>query len=205
MKKFAFMKDAMILFVITLVAGILLGFVYQITLQPIAAAKEATKKQAYKKVFPDASGFERLESDEDKARIQSVNDALLTKEFGKVSVKEVAIAKGGGDDLGYVITSSTMDGFGGEIVLAIGCDLQGKVNGAEFLTLAETPGLGMKAKEATFISQFSGKKVDAFEVVKSGQMSTNSVDAISGATITSKAVVNAVNAALLYVQMAGGK
>ncbi len=204
MKKPGFMKDAGILFVITLIAGIMLGFVYQITLEPIARAKENAKQTAYKQVFSEAVDFVQLNSKADFNKIKEINEKLTGEGFGKVSIKEVALAKGSSSDLGYVVTSSSMDGYGGEIVLTIGITFEGKVNGIEYLTLAETPGLGMKARESSFTSQFVGKEVTRFEVVKAGQKNENSIDALSGATITSKAVTGAVNAALLYVQSAGG-
>ena len=56
-------KDALILFAITLVAGVLLGFVYDITKDPIAAQNEKAKQEAYKEVMADADSFEALSGD----------------------------------------------------------------------------------------------------------------------------------------------
>ena len=63
----------------------------------------------------------------------------------------------------------------------------------------DTPGLGLKAKEAGFRDQYVGKNADSLTVTKTGASEDNEIDAISGATVTSNAVTNAVNAALYYL------
>ena len=65
--------------------------------------------------------------------------------------------------------------------------------------ISDTPGLGLKAKDAKYRDQFIGKNVDELKVTKTGAASDNEIDAISGATITSNATTNAVNAALFYL------
>jgi len=72
------------------------------------------------------------------------------------------------------------------------------VNGYSITTINETAGLGMNAKEEGFSSQFDDKQVDFFTVTKSGSTSDEQIDAISGATITSKAVTSAVDVAIAY-------
>ena len=73
------------------------------------------------------------------------------------------------------------------------------------MEINDTPGLGLKAKEPEFKSQFAGKKAEALSVTKSGSGSDNEIAAISGATITSSATTNAVNAALYYLHNCIGK
>lgn len=204
MKKSGFMKDACILFAITLIAGILLGLVYEITLEPIALAKENAKQAAYQEVFPMATTFAAKTSEADLHLLQAVNEELQKADLGTVEIKEVAAAMNESGELGYVVTSSTMDGYGGEITLTVGITKEGSISGIEYLTLAETPGLGMKAKDEGFTSQFIGRSAKRFEVQKSGAKSEASIDAISGATITSNAVTAAVNAALMYTNSSGG-
>ena len=68
------------------------------------------------------------------------------------------------------------------------------------LSISETAGLGMKADEAEFKDQYKDKNVESFSVTKTGEDGDNMIDAISGATITSNAVTNAVNSALVYYQ-----
>lgn len=196
MKKLSFMKDAIILFIITMLSGFMLGAVYEITKEPIAIAKENEKKSAYKEVFPDATDFQKQDDDS----LINVNESLPSQNFGKVNVSEVANAvDSSGSSLGYVITSTSKDGFGGDVKISVGITKDKKLNGIAFLTLVETPGLGMKAKGEKFSSQFKEKDASYLNVVKTGATKPDEIDAISGATITSRAVTGAVNAAIYYV------
>ena len=68
------------------------------------------------------------------------------------------------------------------------------------VSISETAGLGMKADEAEFKDQFKDKQVEQFSYTKSGEEGDDKIDAISGATITTNSVTNAVNAALVYFQ-----
>lgn len=68
------------------------------------------------------------------------------------------------------------------------------------LSISETAGLGMKADEDEFKDQFKDKNVEQFFYTKTGESGDNMIDAISGATITTNAVTNAVDSALVYFQ-----
>ena len=81
----------------------------------------------------------------------------------------------------------------------MGVKLDGTVNGISFLSISETAGLGMKAAEEDFMKQFANKNVESFQYTKNGASADGEVDAISGATITTNAVVNGVNAGLYYI------
>ena len=72
------------------------------------------------------------------------------------------------------------------------------MTGIDFLTINETAGLGMKAKEPAFKDQFGNKNPEIFQVTKNGASAEGDIDAISGATFTSNAVTNAVNAARVF-------
>ena len=76
----------------------------------------------------------------------------------------------------------------------------GTVNGYSITSISETPGLGMKAEEADFYKQFENKKVDKFDVVKATPSKDDEIEAITGSTITSKAMANGCNAAITYFQ-----
>ena len=78
----------------------------------------------------------------------------------------------------------------------MGVSLDGTLNGISITEISETPGLGMRAEEV-LVPQFKNKNVSVFEVTKSGALMDYQIDAISSATITSKAVTEAVNAGLL--------
>ncbi|MFR4438924.1 MAG: FMN-binding protein, partial [Hungatella sp.] len=120
--------------------------------------------------------------------------------YGNVTVDDaVEAVDGSGNVIGYVISSTSKDGYGGAISLSAGISLDGTVNGIEFLSITETAGLGMNADTPEFKAQYAGKQVESFTVTKSGASADNEIDALSGATITSNAVTNAVNAAVYFV------
>lgn len=190
-------KNTLILTVITVVSGLMLGIVYDITKEPIAAAQESAKQEAFKAVLPDASSFEDYEEfDADSA-------ASLLKENGyeAADITEVAAGQGeSGSTVGYVINVASHEGYAGDIQISVGIASDGTVKGIEMLSISETAGLGMKADEEEFKEQFKDKNVERFIYTKTGESGDNMVDAISGATITTNAVTNAVNSALVYFQ-----
>ena len=197
MSKGGFMKDAVILCAITLVAGACLGGVYEMTKAPIDAANLAAKEAAYRTVFPDAASFDAGDLAD---KIPAANEEIAGLGYGKVSVDEAVTANdASGAAAGYVVTATSNDGFGGAITVSVGIQSDGTVNGIEFLTLAETAGLGMNAQKPEWKGQFACKKADVFSVTKDGASSDDQINAISGATITSRAVTNAVNAAVYFV------
>ena len=189
-------KDAAILFAITLIAGFILGFVYNLTKEPIAQAEEKAAKEAYAEVFSDASDFNEIEVDMDSSYETEWTEAG----FEDVDVDKVLEAlDGDGNILGYVLTLTTHAGYGGDITFTLGISGDGTVNGISILSISETAGLGMKA-ESALKPQYAGKKVSSFTVTKQGSTSDSQIDAISGATITSNALTTAVNGGLYYFQ-----
>ena len=187
-------KDALVLTAITLVSGLALGAVYEITKEPIAQAQENTKQEAYRTVLSDASEFETVEFDADAA-------ASLLSENGYTSDVITEIAEGtdaGGATVGYVISVQSSEAYDGSLSLSVGIASDGTVKGIEMLEISETAGLGMKADEAEFKDQFKDKSVQKFTYTKTGEDGDDKIDAISGATITSNAVTNGVNAGIAY-------
>ena len=162
MSKGGFMKDALILFAITLVAGACLGGVYEITKAPIAAAELEAKSVAYRVVLPEAAEFV---ADDLTDVIAAANGEIAGMGFGNVTVGEaVTGVDASGAPVGYVVTSTSNDGYGGAITVSVGIQADGTVSGIEFLTLAETAGLGMNAQKPEWKAQYAGKNVDAFSV-----------------------------------------
>ena len=192
-------KDALILFVITAVAGLLLGIVYDITKDPIAVQQQKLKEEAYQTVFSDADSFAEYDYTNASEVLRSAGI-----EAADVTIDEVMAAMKGSDVLGYVMTVTDHEGYGGDIQIAVGIQSDGTVNGISFLSIGETAGLGMKAKEPAFYQQFAGKKVDSFVYTKTGASGENEIDALTGATITTNAVTNAVNGAICYFQSIEG-
>ena len=188
------LKNTAILTLITLIAGTLLGLVYEVTKEPIAAAKEKAKQTAYMKVVEDADKFEEYDKfDADKA------SKLLEKEgLTGCDIVEAVEAKKGEETIGAVVTVVTHEGYGGDIKISVGILNDGTVKGIEMLEISETAGLGMKSTEPEFKDQFKDKKVPAFKYTKQGAKADEEIDALSGATITTNAVTNGVNGAVVY-------
>lgn len=198
MSKGGFLKDAIILFVITLISGLCLGAVYEVTKEPIKQAQIAANKAAYREVFPDAADFQAEDALTEAAK--SSAEALADKGFGNVLVDDALKAvDASGQTMGYVVNSTSKDGYGGNVSISVGIQSDGTVLGIAFLSLSETAGLGMNAQNPEFKDQFQGKNAESLTVTKSGSAGDAEIDAMSGATITSNAVTNAVNAALYYV------
>ena len=150
--------DTLILTVLTLVLGLVLGAVYNITKDPIAAAESEARQAAFKEVFEDADAFDELEEfDSEKAT------SFVTAKGFKDSIDGIVKAKSSsGEELGYVITVTAKDGSQGTITFSVGIRNDGTVNGYSITDIAETPGLGMKAAEDDFALQFKDKLVDLF-------------------------------------------
>ena len=183
-------KNALILFAITLVAGVLLGIVYQVTKGPIEEQANAAQNKASQLVFADAKNFEK--KDVDDATLQNI---LADYEGVEILGVKTALAEDG-TPLGYVIEINSK-GYGDFIDYTVGITNDGNINGISIISIAETPGLGMNAEEV-IVPQFTDKTAQQFAVVKNGQLSDSNtqIEAISGATVTSTAVTNGVNAAV---------
>lgn len=183
--------------IITLVSGLLLGMVYEVTKDPIKKQEEEQKIAACQKVFEDAEEFQTIEEQSvDQMMLESLQKAQLE---GKVQIDEVlkAVSKDG-NTLGAVMQITSKEGYGGDIYFMVGIQKDGTVNGISILSISETAGLGMKANTEEFKTQFSGKKVDSFVYTKAGATAENEIDAISGATVTTNAVTDGVNAGLSF-------
>ncbi len=194
-------KAVATLTIITVIAGLLLGYVYELTKNPIAEKALESKLNAYRAVFPAAADFKETGSD-----IAAAQDVLNASGFTEEHIDECLMAvDNSGSPLGYVLTVTTSEGYGGDITVSMGVTSSGVLNGIEILSISETAGLGMKADTVDFKGQFKDKNVSQFNYTKSGASAEYEIDAISGATITTNAMVNAVNAGLIYAgSLSGG-
>ena len=196
-------KDALILFAITLVSGLGLGAVYNITSQARAQQEQKTKNAAYQAVFDGADHFDEYKiNDSDQKKIADYIKKMDTDEVKangasdiNADINEIMEAKDKDNNvLGYVITVTDNEAYDGKIQFSVGIKEDGTVNGISFLSISETPGLGMRAK-----------KVDYFKYSKTGASEDNEIDAMSGATITTNATTNGVNAAIFcFKYITGG-
>lgn len=199
-------KDTCILLLITLISGVGLGFVYNITAEPRARQAEKVKMKAYQIVFSDAKSFGKpieLDTKEINAYITDADQRTKASDTDNVNAdinavidEAVPALDENGEILGYIITVTDNEAYGGSIQFSVGICNDGTVNGISFLSISETPGLGMKASQDSFMEQFKNKKVEYFKYTKTGATGDESVDALSGATITTNAVTNGVTAAI---------
>lgn len=176
------LKLGLNLFIICAVAAGLLAGTNQITEPIIAKRNEQANNEARQMVLQDASDFELL----------SPNDYTKNSE---VEIVEVYKGLNNSDVVGYTI-KALPKGYGGEIELMIGIKSDGTISGINIGNMTETPGLGAKAQEEKFYGQYAGKPATELSVIKSGTAGETEIQAISGATITSKAVTSGVNAAV---------
>ena len=197
MKKDSFMKDALVLALITLISGCCLGGAYGLTKQKIYEINMASTIESYKQVMPAEEYDDATYAD---ALTTAQGDGKIAADNGGASLISVVAAKdASGAETGYIVKGSAA-GYGGSVIVVVGVDADLKVTGISFPeTLPETAGLGQKATEPAFYEQFAGKGTK-LSVKKGGGAGEDEIDAISGATITSTAVTNTVNAATEFVQ-----
>ncbi len=190
-----FLKNCLALFVITLVAGVSLAFVNEVTKEPIAKAQDKARLEAYEVVYPNAE-FKVMDNSDEILKASS--KSLEKENLSQCSVDDVlAVTNKNGNLIGYVFSATSPSGYGGDIKVAVGVSNKtNKITGFTVLSHSETAGLGAKATEDEFKSQFIGKSANGINYTKNGASNDTEIDALSGATITSNAVCEAVDSAL---------
>lgn len=176
-----------ILFAITAVAALLLAFTNSITIDKIEAGKIKEQNEAKAYVMPDAADFEEVDSVLLYEWVDPVNAVYAAKDDA-------------GNVIGYCVDVSP-NGFGGAINMIVGISADDEITGVKIISMSETPGLGSKAQEPKFKDQFNAKKTESdLKVIKSGTPADDEIIAISGATVTSKAVTSGINTASAVVK-----
>jgi electron transport complex protein RnfG len=168
------------LFVITAVAGLFMAAVYSVTKEPIAISQKAKINNAIKMVIPE---------------FETISDTMLMPEDGKDSIRIHRLLKGT-ENSGVAVETYTDKAFSGRFTLMVGFTPDGTISNIEVLEHKETPGLGTKMALPAFKDQFKGLKIsdiqgEKLKVKKDG----GTVDAITAATISSRAFCDAVNRA----------
>lgn len=188
-------KPVIALTLIAALAGVALSGVYSMTKDTIQAQEMAKETEAYKAVCPEADSF---------AAVEAAEDALKEMEGQTTRVNRVYAAKdAAGNIIGYAM-NVTSKGFGGDVSMALGMTAEGKITAISFTELQETAGLGMKADEPAFKDQFIGKS-GMLSLVKGTASGEQEISAITGASVTSGAVIDAVNAGTdLYLSVLKG-
>ena len=198
-------KDTLIIFAITLVAGGVLGFVYELTKEPIERQRLEKQANACSAVFKEADENGEMKqvadlSFESVPVNENLVNAVLKETEIDATVDEVYEAKTADGSLyGYIVSVITKEGYGGAIRYYMGITLDGTLKGISILEIHETPGLGMRADEV-LTPQFRNVTGPEFTVTKNGKTNDTEIDAITSATITSKAVTRGVNFGMKYFE-----
>ncbi|MDR3345367.1 MAG: RnfABCDGE type electron transport complex subunit G [Oscillospiraceae bacterium] len=174
-------KPAIALTAICLVCVVALAITNSLTKPKITALSEAQRTSAMLELLPAASSFD------------GAAERTIETDGGTAPITFFCARDAKGELIGYVFITSAA-GYGGDISVMTAADTGAKVLGVKILEISETPGLGMRAQEAGFLGQFIGK-LAGISVTKDGA-DTKQIQAITGATITSNAVTQAVNNAL---------
>lgn len=179
-------KPAAVLFIVCLVVTAAVSFTHTLTKDTIEQRAALDAENARLAVLPGADEFILVENTD---QLKQQNDS-----FEKIN--EVYRGVNNENLVGYVFRITTK-GYGGEMEITVGIDYDGTITGVEIGANSETPGLGAKASDDEFISQFSGITPDGLlTVIKNKKTKPEEIDAISGATITSRAVTDAVQTAV---------
>lgn len=176
------LKIGSTLFAICAIASMLLAFTNSATAPVIEDLNVRTNNELRQKVLPTANEFVAV----DESKIANVGDGIVAEAYE---------GKDGDKVTGYTM-KVLPKGYGGSVEVIVGIDVDGKITGVDIGNMTETPGLGAKAKEPAFKGQYTDKEAKELEVVKGATTADNQILAISGATITSKAVTTGVNAAI---------
>ena len=177
-------KPAFSLFVVAAIAAVSLGFVYDITYEPIQARRRLTQERMLREILVDASDFREI-AVETSGSIVRVFEGLSE-----------------GETVGYVIELAPM-GYGGAINMMVGISgADDMVTGMRVLRHNETPGFGAVITRESFFRRFDGLNLVPLTVVRSSP-GANEFQAITSSTITTRAVVNAVNEAIEWYNRGG--
>ncbi len=177
-------KLGAILLAFTAIAAGILGFLNTQTKDIIADVQIKANNDARKEVLPNGNEFKELDP-----------KALEEAKNGIEGVEEIYEALDGESVVGYTI-KTVISGYSGPIVVMTGIDTEGVIAGMKVVSNTETPGLGANASNTEFQDQYSGKSARSeIELVKNSPTDAQ-IQALTGATITSKAVTNSVNKAI---------
>lgn len=220
MKKNSMMKDAVILCVITLVLGAVLAGVYTLTKQPIDDAQARANNKACEAVIASGDAVQNTIATGDAVKFlqshdlsnQEVKEGENSEELLSVyvDIQEIHPTKEGG----FVYLADALKGYGGKISFALGVDKYGATTGISITSQTETAGLGAKCEDEDFEKRFvdlynisETEELYAKEAPEEQVLTDNEgrerhlkteVQAITGATVTSRAITRAVKGILFY-------
>lgn len=211
-KKDTMIKDAIILCVITLVLGAVLAGIYALTKDTIDGKQIEANNEACAAVVADGDKV----NDADAEAAKKAEDFLKKHDLSNQEVKDeesslikhVEISEvhptGNG---GYVFLATAKKGYGGNIGFALGVDSAGAVTGISITSQAETAGLGANCMDTAWQDSFKGKVLPsnpADNMYNKNGATDSQVQALSGATVTSKGITNAVKGILFFADTVRG-
>ena len=178
-------KLILVLTLICFIAALALYQVNEFTKEPIALAYKEEKLKAIRNVLPK---YDNMPDTENKGKIEIV---IGVDDDGNNLTKDYYVATMGDEVVGVAFEGVSSEGYGGDIVVMIGVEPDGTIHGIEIIRHAETPGLGSKIAEEPFLSIFPGRNLEntKWGVKKDG----GDIDQITGATISPRAVVFAID------------
>ena len=180
-KKYSVFQIAMNLTAACFISGVIIAGVYFVTAPISEKNAQILKENSMKELVKDATSFKKVE--------------------GKENLYQ---ALDNGNVLGYVVQTETK-GYGGTIIVMTAVDTKGEVISYNILSHNETPGLGDRIAKSPFKDQFKGKTVETLNAV-TDKSDKKDIQAITGSTISSKAVTNGVKLAVEEVdEYIGGK
>lgn len=207
-KKSNMFVDAVILCVITLILGAVLAGVYMVTKQPIEDAQKQTNNEACAVVVEKDDKVQDNDADAvsgaavylqghdlANAEVEEGDGGDLLSEY--VAIEEVHPTEKGGK----VYLANALKGYGGTISFALGVDAEGVITGIEITSQSETAGLGANCESDDFKGRFPGVKAPdtaSAEMYNKNETNETQVQALSGATVTSRAITRAVKGILFY-------
>lgn len=186
------LKDTISLVLITFIAAVCLSFVYELTKDSIAAAEAEERMNSYYLVYPEAVSFREAEQEILKGYVSGNSAVTVTSALYALDEN--------GQETGCALSVVTSSGYGGEIELSIGLKADGTLTGLKVTSMSETSGLGAHCQDETWQAQFIGICAREIVYTKTGKAAPNEIDAITSATVTTNAVVEAVNGGLDFAR-----
>ena len=185
----SFKNMVLSLTLISLVASAGLGSVYELTKAPIEISNLNNKIGAMKQVVPEFNN--------------NPYEEMLRLPTGDGDSLDVYPAKMNNNLIGYAVSTYTKNGFSGDILLMVGFNTDGSIYNITVLEHKETPGLGSKMNEPVFKNQF--KNINPGKIVLKVKKDNGQIDAITAATISSRAFCDAVQRAYNTLEKGGLK
>ena len=204
-KKSSMIKDAVILCLITLILGAVLAGVYAITKAPIDASQEKTNNEACQAVVAEGDSVLDNDAEAVKKALAYISSRDLSNAETKdgdllanyLVIEQIHPTKNGGK----VFLASATKGYGGAIGFALGVDANGAITGISITSQTYTAGLGANCENEDWLKGFAGKVAPqnaSSEMYNKNESNDSQVQALSGATVTSRAITRAVKGILFF-------